>query len=154
MTRKQIGHRHKKKLRQQLGKHYVRFAVTRNYTLGGSTPVIGGGTSAQQQMLYRCFVGIASIGLYAFYNCYSLTSITIPDGVTSIGNNAFQNCRSLTSITIPDGVTSIGNNAFYNCYSLTSITIPDGVTSIGMGRLRLLFFTSITIPDSVTSTSP
>ena len=58
------------------------------------------------------------IGNSAFYNCYSLSSITIPDGVTSIGNNAFYNCYSLSSITIPDSVTSIGSSAFYNCYGI------------------------------------
>jgi hypothetical protein len=74
---------------------------------------------------------VTSIGNYAFYGCYSLTSITIPSLVTSIGANAFYTCYSLTSITIPSGVTSIGNYAFYGCYSLTSITIPSNVTSIG-----------------------
>jgi hypothetical protein len=74
---------------------------------------------------------ITSIGEWAFYNCYGLTSITIPNSVTSIGANAFQNCYNLTSITIPNSVTSIGYGAFYSCTSLTSITIPEGVTSIG-----------------------
>ena len=76
-------------------------------------------------------VPVTAIGNSAFYNCYNLTSITIPDGVTTIGNSAFYNCDSLRNITIPDGVTSIGYSAFYGCDGLTSITIPDGVTSIG-----------------------
>ena len=57
-------------------------------------------------------------------------AVTIPASVTTFGESAFWNCTSLTSITIPEGVTSIGN-AFENCLSLTSITIPASVTSIG-----------------------
>ena len=33
--------------------------------------------------------------------------------VTSIGGGAFYNCWSLTSVTIPNSVTSIGDCAFY-----------------------------------------
>ena len=62
-----------------------------------------------------------SIGGYAFYNCGSLTAITIPDSVTSIGDCAFCGCRALTSISIPDGVTSIGDFAFDFCESLTTV---------------------------------
>ena len=95
---------------------------------------------------------VTNIGAWAFYNCYSLTSITIPDSVTSIGDRAFSDCTELTSITIPDSVTSIGDCAFYYCCSLTSIVIPSSVTNIGdntfIGCTKL---TSITIPDSVTS---
>ena len=74
---------------------------------------------------------VTSIGMYAFFNCSSLTSVTIPEGVTSIGEDAFYGCSSLTSVTIPEGVTTIGEWAFYGCSSLTSVTIPEGVTSIG-----------------------
>ena len=69
--------------------------------------------------------GGTSIGKGAFYNCRSLTSVTILDSVTSIGERAFYNCDSLTSVTIPDSVTSIGSSAFYNCNSLTSVYITD-----------------------------
>ena len=74
---------------------------------------------------------VDTIHNYAFYGCFSLTSITIPNSVTSIGNSAFRNCQSLTSITIPNSVTSIEDYVFADCSALTSITIPNSVTSIG-----------------------
>ena len=51
--------------------------------------------------------------------------------VTSIGDRAFFDCYKLTSIVIPNSVKTIGGDAFYNCYKLTSVTIPNSVTSIG-----------------------
>ena len=35
---------------------------------------------------------VTSIGYAAFEECYSLTSVTIPNSVTSIGNQAFEGC--------------------------------------------------------------
>ena len=74
---------------------------------------------------------VTTIGDSAFWECDSLTDITLPDSVTTIGDAAFYWCKSLTDITIPDSVTSIGDSAFGLCDSLTSITLPDSVTSIG-----------------------
>ena len=48
---------------------------------------------------------VTSIGDYAFYECYYLASIAIPNSVTSIGSGAFYSCRGLTSITFPNSVT-------------------------------------------------
>lgn len=47
---------------------------------------------------------------YEFANDEQLTECVIPDGVTSIGNYAFSDCTSLTSVTIPRGCQY--NNAF------------------------------------------
>ena len=71
------------------------------------------------------------------------TDIVIPavspngETVIGIGNSAFYDCSSLTSVTIPDGVTSIGRSAFYFCTSLESIIIPDSVTQIGRYALYI-----------------
>ncbi len=95
---------------------------------------------------------VTKIGEQAFYNCYSLTSVTIPDSVTTIGNYAFRDCGSLTSVTIGNSVTTIGDGAFHSCYILTSVTIPDSVETIGDAAFwGCTSLTSVTIPDSVTT---
>ena len=117
-------------------------------------------TSIGNYAFYFCYTlssiiiprSVTSIGTAAFYNCYALSSISIPSSVTSIGNYAFNNCYSLSSASIPSGVTSIGDQAFYYCYSLSSIIIPSGVTSIGAYAFGTCYaLSSISIPSSVTS---
>ena len=56
---------------------------------------------------------VREIGHSAFASCYSLTSVTLPEGLTTISNHAFDSCHALTTIALPEGLTAIGDSAFY-----------------------------------------
>ena len=71
---------------------------------------------------------VTCIGNYAFYDCYGLTSVMIPNSVTSIGVCAFRYCSSLTSVSIGNGVTTIGDYALAGCRGLSSIFVSSGNT--------------------------
>lgn len=95
-------------------------------------------------------VAVVSIGDYAFSDCGSLTSITIPNSMTRIGENAFEKCHALLAVIIPDSVTDIDDYAFSCCISLTNVTIPSGVTSIGdYAFSNCNSLTDLTISNSV-----
>lgn len=115
---------------------------------------------------------VTSIGNYAFNNCTSLSSITIPNSVIRIGESAFSNCTSLpiensiryadtyaigitdnlTTYTLKNNTRFIGNGAFYYCLNLTSINIPESVIYIGNEAFySCTNLTSIDIPSGVTS---
>ena len=74
---------------------------------------------------YAIAPGVAAIGDDAFYNCSSLTNVTLGTNVTSIGANAFYSCANLSGIVIPDGVTNIGGGAFAECQSLAAIVVDQ-----------------------------
>ena len=118
---------------------------------GSPYPTYSGEVTIPESVTYQGQTyQVTGIGEFAFDECRSLTSITIPSSVTTIGSSAFGNCESLTSITIPEGVTSIGWGAFLGCTGLTSITIPEGVTEIEERAFdKCTSLTSITIPESM-----
>tara|TARA_B100001057_G_scaffold498952_1_gene607786 strand:+ start:2028 stop:2972 length:945 start_codon:yes stop_codon:yes gene_type:complete len=107
---------------------------------------------------------VVRITSYAFRDCTSLTSITIPDCVTTIGDFAFRGCTSLTTIEIGaenGNYTDVDGVLFnkektdlldYPAGKGGNYTIPDSVTSIWEYSFAWsINLTSIMIPDSVTS---
>ena len=92
------------------------------------------------------------LGAYAFYQCTSLVSLTLPKSITEIGARAFQECSNLANVAIPASVTSIGMLAFWGCSGLTGITIPSSVTSIGSSAFYgCSGLTSLSFPSGITS---
>jgi hypothetical protein len=49
-----------------------------------------------------------SLGDYSFYDCTSLTSVTIPGSVTSWGQCAFGRCASLTNVYFQGNAPAAG----------------------------------------------
>ncbi len=117
--------------------------------------------------------GVTSIGNSAFWGCFYLTDISMPDTVTRIGREAIYACLNLTSldisrvktfdagalcnsglteVAIPSGITELPGNLLSSCKKLTKVTLPEGITKIGVtvfGSCESL--TSIKIPSTVTS---
>ena len=94
---------------------------------------------------------VTAIGNTAFYGCYELTSVTIPNSVTYIGNYAFSHCEGLSSITIPNSVQYIEDGAFDGCEGLSSVTLGEGLKNIGRYAFALCTsLPTITIPYNVT----
>ncbi|MBQ9734561.1 MAG: leucine-rich repeat domain-containing protein [Clostridia bacterium] len=95
---------------------------------------------------------VISVGTMAFYNCENLVSVNLSDNITIIGTGAFAGCKSLSDIDISNNIDEIGNDLFKNCISLTNIDLPMGIVKIGdsafygCSQLEKVF-----IPESVTS---
>jgi len=79
---------------------------------------------------------VVSVGIQAFLNCTSLSSVTISDGISDIGMEAFKGCTSLTNVTLPKSLVDICYRTFDGCTSLVSISIPDSVKKISQNAFR------------------
>ncbi len=111
--------------------------TTGTLTIGGTGQMYDFSIDTSPWFLYRgsilsVYVGssVTSIGNYAFYDCFALSSVSLPESVCSIGNSTFSNCTSLTTIAIPDPVKSIEESTFEGCLSLFSVFIGSSVSSI------------------------
>ncbi len=97
-----------------------------------STPIISSsvGGSSYKNAVKKVEVGSGvDIKASAFYQLYSMRSVTIPNTVTSIGNNVFYGCGALATIIVPSGCTSLGQYAYRYNYAARHICLPKSVTT-------------------------
>lgn len=89
----------------------------------------------------------------AFYNCYSLKTVELPDSITFISDydyNIFAHCISLESVKLPGKLTAFSGGWFSRTPKLKSLTLPDTLTVLGDNALAGTSIESIKIPESVT----
>lgn len=94
-----------------------------------------------------------TIGEYAFYDCTSLASVTLPEGLTSIQHTAFADCPALVELSLPSSLVYLGPSAFART-GLKSLTLPDGLAVIGHGAFRETPLETVRLPDSVQVIEP
>ena len=82
------------------------------------------------------FTGLTAIGEEAFYWCFNLREIRLPQTITSIGSAAFFEDYYLTCVELPEGLKTIEHAAFGICPSLKSLFIPASVTAINCTAFR------------------
>lgn len=82
--------------------------------------------AAKKNIFGDCIIkeGTRAIVGYAFDDCVSLQSVTIPEGVTKIESGTFSGCSNLKRISIPKSVNYI-DSAFYGCEKLEEVYISD-----------------------------
>ena len=118
------------------GSGELNYAEAAAVTSLGSVFRYNGDITSFDELQY--FTGLTSIDSWAFFDCSSLTSVTIPNSVTSIGSYAFVDCSGLTSITVLaetpptlDGSyvfmdVPTGIPVYVPCSSITSYQTTDG----------------------------
>ena len=118
-------------------------------TIPNTVKEVGGGLfhgceKLTSVVLFENITSLSNGGVYSttgfFEECYSLTSITIPNSVTEIGWDAFSHCTALKSLTIPNSVTVIRNNAFESCTSLEYLSIPNSVQYIEEDEYEVYYY--------------
>jgi len=80
---------------------------------------------------YAVAPGVKIVGHCAFYKCYGLEKVVLPDSVEVIEDRAFHKCEAMTDINFPEGLQAIGKDAFLACKGLTEVTLPSTIRALG-----------------------
>lgn len=90
---------------------------------------------------------LTEIGAGTFYGS-GIETVNIPSTVKTIGWWAFFNCESLTKVTIQPGVQKILFGAFINCLALYEVDIPSTVYRIDTDAFAVSIYNENDVKDS------
>ena len=113
------------------------------YTADGKTLVAAAGRTDERIAVP---LTVEKIQSYAFYNCDTLMSITIPGSVRELGEGCFGGCAHLNQVELQDGLEVIGAYCFRDNFDLSVIRIPSTVKQLqaaafyGDYNLRKIYF--------------
>lgn len=113
-----------------------------NLINNGTEYEIGAGScTAGSVIIPDTYLGkpVTSIGQFAFINCSTITSVSIPSSVISIKYRSFENCTNLEDITFSEGLVSIELESFTRCTKLNNVIFPSTLINIGTEAFKLAF---------------
>lgn len=94
---------------------------------------------------------VTSIGEYAAFGCTRMTTLAIGTNVRSIGRYAFAEV-GIASLELPSAVSTVGNYAFSSCPNLSTVNTGNGVVKIGTSCFRdCASMTGVTLGVKVTT---
>lgn len=89
---------------------------------------------------------------YAFYYCFQLRTVKLPDSVQYLGYQCFHNCRQLHRVEFGKGLTTINDSGFTACWTLTTIIFhEESKPYIGRSAFVGCSIHSLDIPSGCTS---
>lgn len=145
---------------QASGDYVISLSVEGQMAIVGGTNIsalIGNGGDTNTDYVYAACIKKVEIGSKclisnnAFYRCYGLSAITIPNGLTEIGSAAFSTCNALEAIIFPKGIVTLNSSVTRYCISVEKVSLPKGVTAINDYAFQgLSSIQRISIPDGLT----
>lgn len=100
-----------------------------NYNIIG---YYSGNGSAYSAMLNGVEIGarVTDFKPYCFWQCVSMSFITIPNTINSISARVFGSCKSLKHLNIPNSVTKLYAYSIAYCSVLSNISLPNEITAL------------------------
>ncbi len=128
--------------------HYVYEIENGEVTITHCDPYISGDIIIPEKL---GGITVTAIGEKAFYNCYSITSVTMYDNIKSIGARAFAYCGALSEVILPDDIEVIEDEAFDMCFNLAKVSLSKTkIKNIGTRAFaNCEYLETVTLPDTL-----